>query len=217
MISGEKLANTVHEMSVEQAESLSGRVCGSMSFSLGQNEGPFDYQISFADEADAEYCGIGRTVAPGETAAFSIADAIVTVVNPSGEERAIADCPILCFTVDRIEDDDRNELLDGQSIVKFDDLLNILGTPTAAYSVDGPVTYYIWQFEDFIYTAWLQNLMEEEIFDETRQVPYFVIDWDNATVFGLSYYALNYGVDEAQFDMWTITWPLQALSDLGLR
>ena len=65
VISGKKSANTTHEMSVEQAESVSGRVCGLMSFVLGQNEEPYDYQISFADESKAEYNGIGKSVAPG--------------------------------------------------------------------------------------------------------------------------------------------------------
>lgn len=220
LISGEKSVNTIHEMSVAQAESVTGRVCGSMSFPLGLNEGPFDYQISFADESKAEFLGLGRTVASGETATFNIADAFVRVVNPSNEEKTVADCPILCFRVDGIEDENRNELLDGQSIVTLDALINILGTPTAAYSVDFPATYYIWQFDDYIYTAWLQNMEVEDRFDEETQIPYFVVDWDNAPVHGLSYFALNYNLDEINlyetFDQWYSTWPVQALTDLGL-
>ena len=42
--------------------------------------------------------------------------------------------------------------LDGQPIATLDNCINILGTLTAAYNT-GIDVYYIWQFEDFIYTA----------------------------------------------------------------
>ena len=119
--------------------------------------------------------------------------------------------------VDGIPDEVRNEALDGQPIAKLNDLINVLGTPTAAYCAGGAeATYYIWQFEDYIYTAWIQPMEIEDKFDEARQSLYFDVNWDTAEVYGLSYYALNYGVDETQFDLWATTWPVQALTDLGL-
>ena len=104
-------------------------------------------------------------------------------------------------------------------IAKLDDLINILGTPTAAYTMDIAV-YYIWQFEDFIYTAWIQDDEVEEKFDEARQAIYFDVNWDTARVCALSYYALDYlnlgGTNYLGLDLWVKTWPVQALTDLGL-
>lgn len=222
VISGEKAANTVHEISVEQGENPSGRVCGSMSFVLGQNEEPFDYQISFADESMAEYNGIGKTVTPMGTECFSLGESFSWVVNLSDEEKTVADCPILCFTIDGglSEDSGRKVLLDGQPIAKLNDLINILGTPTAAYNTGGIVVTYIWQFENFIYTAQMYNLGFEGKFDEAKQTSYYDVDWESAEVTSLSYYALNYNLDEINLkqglELWATTWPVQALTDLGL-
>lgn len=221
VILGEKIADTTHEIFVEQAESNTGRVCGTMSVILGQNEEPFHYQISFVDESQEKYSGLGRTVAPKATEAFHIADVIPWVVNLSNEEKTVADCPILCFTVNGIGDSDRKELLDGQPIAKLDDLINILGTPTAAYCMGAPeLTYFIWQFENFIYTAQIQLLEYEEKYDEARQIFYFDIDWNDAEVSSLSYYVLNYNLDEInlkqELELWATTWPVKALTDLGL-
>lgn len=220
VISGGKIANATHEIFVEQAESNTGRVCGTMSVILGQNEEPFNYQISYASET--EYNRIGQTVAPGETDTFVIADAFAWVINPTAEEKIVVDCPIFLFTIDNMFGDDtkREKTLDGKSFANLNDLINILGTPTAAFCINGELSlvYYIWQSEDFIYTAGIRCEFEE-IFDEERQTVYFDVNWDNTEVASLSYYALNYGIDEnalQSFDPRFAAWPVQALTDLGL-
>lgn len=232
VISCEKIANTTHEIFVEQAESRTGRICGTMSVTLGQNEEPFNYQISFVNESDfiyelgegeyIEFNGTGQTVAPGEAVCFNIADAFAWVTNPTGEEKIVADCPIFLYTIDHMLGDDtkREKALDGKSFATLNDLINILGTPTAAFCINGDLSlvYYIWQFEDFIYTAEI-GCEYEEIFDEERQIVYLDVNWDNAEVASLSYYALNYGIDEntlQSFGLKFAAWPVQALTDLGL-
>lgn len=231
VFSGEKAANTVHEISVERGENHSGYACGSMSLALGQTAEPFNYQISFADESAyayefgegeyVEFNGVGQTVAPGETKSFGLDTSYALVVNPSDEEKTVADCPIyhfVCPIGEFINDNDKIAL-DGQPIAKLDDLINILGTPAAAYTMDSAV-YYIWQFEDFIYTAWIQADEVEEKFDEARQSVYFDVNWDTARVCALSYYALDYlnlgGTNYLGLELWATAWPVQALTDLGL-
>ena len=50
VISGEKASNTMHEIFVELTDSGTTTTHGSMSIPLGQNEEPFDYQISSVNE-----------------------------------------------------------------------------------------------------------------------------------------------------------------------
>lgn len=223
VISGEKAANTVHEIFVELTESVRGATLGSMSIPLGQNEEPFDYQISFVDESKDEFNGIGKTVASGETNSFGLADSFGWVVNSSDEEKTIADCPLVFFTSDILmlrTNPNGKVTLDGQPIATLDDLINVLGTPTAAYCDGGPqATYFIWQSEDFIYTAWIQADEFEEKFDETRQAIYLDVNWNTAEVMSFCYYVPNSGVDPnntVNCELWNTTWPVQVLTDLGL-
>ena len=224
VISGEKIANVPHEMFVELTEHISNDYLGSMLITLGQNSEPFNYQISFTEENAAEYNGMEKNLAPGETDYFSIAGAYISVDNPTDTEKSKVDCPIIHFTTGNIHVDQYVEpngkiTLDGKSIATLDDLINILGTPTAAYSENSPESIqYVWQSEDFVYTAavWCEF---EEIFDENRQYPYFDMKWNTAQVIGFSYYALNYEGDETTiytYEPWSITYPVQALTDLGL-
>lgn len=224
VISGEKIANAPHEMFVELTEHISNDNLGSMLITLGQNSEPFNYQISFTEEDTAEYNGVGKKLAPGETDYFSIAGAYISVVNLTDTEKFKVDCPIIHFSTGNIHVDQYVEptgeiTLDGKSIATLDDLINILGTPTVAFSENSPESIqYIWQSEDFVYTAaiWCEF---EEIFDENRQYPYFDMKWDTAQVIGFSYYALNYEVDGTgipTYEPWSITFPVQALTDLGL-
>lgn len=225
VISGEKIANVPHEMFVELTEHIGNEYLGSMSITLEQNSEPFNYQISFTEEDAAEYneTVVGKKLAPGETNNFGVADAYISVVNLTDTEKSGVDCPIIHFTTGNIHVEQYVEngkiTLDGKSIATLDDLINILGTPTAAFSENSPESIqYIWQSEDFVYTAAIRCEFEE-IFDENRQYPYFDMKWDTAQVIEFSYYALNYEVDETNiptYEPWSITFPVQALTDLGL-
>ena len=220
-ISGKKIANNTHEMFVELTESVGDGYPGSMSITLGQNAGPFDYQISFVDEDVAEYNGIEKAVAPGEVGEFGATGAWVAVHNSTDTEKTISECPILHLTIDYVpiyKENNGTITLDGKTIATLDDLIDILGTPTAAFSEYPECTYFIWQSDDFIYTAGFSCEIEE-VFDEVRQIPYFNVNWDTAKLHLFSYYALNSGIDEyniPHYEPWNTTFPVQTLTDLGL-
>ena len=220
-ISGKKIANNTHEVFVELTGFAGDGYPGSMSITLGQNAGPFDYQISFVNENEAEYSGIEKAVAPGEVGEFGAASAWVAVHNFTDTEKTISECPILHLTIDYVpiyEENNGTITLDGKTIATLDDLIDILGTPTAAFSEYPECIYYIWQSDDFIYTAGFSCEIEE-VFDEVRQIPYFNVNWDTAKLHLFSYYALNSGVDEyniPHYEPWNTTFPVQTLTDLGL-
>ncbi len=225
VISGEKIANVPHEMFVELTEHISNDYLGSMLITLGQNSEPFNYQISFTEENAAKYNGMEKTLAPGETDSFSIAGTNISVANLTDTEKFKVDCPIIHFTTGNMHvvqyvEPNGKITLDGKSIATLDDLINILGTPTAAFSENIPdIIQYIWQSEDFVYTAAMWCEFEEISDENTRQYPYFDMKWDTAQVIGFSYYALNYEGDETTiytYEPWSITYPVQALTDLGL-
>lgn len=146
-ISGKKIVNNTHGMFVELTESVGNGYPGSMSLTLGQNAGPFDYQISFVNENEAEYSGIEKAVAPGEVGEFGAASAWVAVHNFTDTEKTISECPILHLTIDSVpiyKENNGTITLDGKNIATLDDLIDILGTPTAAFSEYPECTYYIW-------------------------------------------------------------------------
>lgn len=222
VISGEKAENTVHEIFVELTESHTAATHGSMSIPLGQTAEPFNYQISFVDESDEEFSGIGKTVAPGGTNSFDLADSFGWVANSSDEEKTVADCPLVFFTSDvlRLRAATNGKItLDGHPVATLDDLINVLGTPTAVYCIGGPSElYFIWQSENFIYTAWIQADAEEK-FDEARQAIYLDVNWNTAEVLSFSYYVPDSVVDATNTvncEHWNTTWPVQVLTDLGL-